>query len=100
MSELKNKTKTRLNGVIRAKIATQIVLNKNNTHKEIADFYGISRQLVTLIAKENGVQRTKTKGVDGANNYPSRPNANFARINGLFSDVDVIKLKSLVNEKF
>ncbi len=92
--------KNRLNDVIRAKIAVQLTLNKTNTHQEIADFYGISRQLVTLIAKEHGLQRTKTKGTEGPDRCPKRTKANFSSINAKFSEIDTNKLKELVNEDF
>ena len=80
--------KNRLNDVIRAKIAVQLTLNKTNTHQEIADFYGISRQLVTLIAKEHGLQRTKTKGSKGSDTFPKKTKANFSSINAKFSEID------------
>ncbi len=92
-----NRRKDRLNETIRAKIAIQLTLNKNNTHQEIADFYGISRQLVTLIASENNLQRTKTKGTEGPDTFPKRPRANFEKINEKFSNLDTDKLKYIVN---
>ena len=95
-----NQRKSKLNDTIRAKIATQIILNPKNTHKEIAEFYGISRQLVTLIAKENNLERTPFKGLIGSYNYPKRTKADIQSINNRFSDIDSDKLKSLVNSKF
>ena len=89
--------KNKLNDIIRNKIAVQLVLNTNNTHKEIADFYGISRQLVTLIAAENNLQRTKSKGTEGPDTFPKRTRANFEKINEKFSKLDIDKLKYLVN---
>lgn len=92
--------KNKLNETIRAKIATQIILNPKNTHKEIADFYGISRQLVTLISRENNLQRTEAKGLEGPDTFPKRTKANFEKINEKFSAVDSDKLKSIVNILF
>ena len=89
--------KNKLNKIIRNKIAVQLVLNEQNTHQEIADFYGISRQLVTLIASENNLQRTKTKGTEGSDTFPKRPRANFEKINEKFSNLDTDKLKYIVN---
>lgn len=89
--------KNKLNKIIRNKIAVQLVLNEQNTHQEIADFYGISRQLVTLIASENNLQRTKTKGTEGPDTFPKRPRANFEKINEKFSNLDTDKLKYIVN---
>lgn len=93
-------TKNSLNQTIRNKIAVQLVLNTQNTHQEIADFYGISRQLVTLIAAQNNLQRTKTKGTEGPDTFPKRPRANFEKINERFSNIDSDKLKSIVNLGF
>ena len=92
--------KNKLNNTIRAKIATQIILNPKNTHQEIADFYGISRQLVTLIAQENKLQRTREKGLEGSWTYPKRSRADFVKINEKFSAIDSDKLKTIVNELF
>lgn len=92
--------KNRLNDVIRAKIAVQLTLNKTNTHQEIADFYGISRQLVTLVAKERGLQRTKTKGTEGPDRFPKRTMSDFVMINNKFSEINASKLKDIVNEDF
>ena len=92
--------KNKLNNTIRAKIATQIILNPKNTHQEIADFYGISRQLVTLIAQENKLQRTREKGLEGSLTYPKRSRADFVKINEKFSAIDSDKLKTIVNELF
>ena len=92
-----NRRKDRLNETIRAKIAIQLTLNKNNTHQEIADFYGISRQLVTLIASEFHCTRTEAKGLRGSLTYPKRPRANFEKINEKFSNLDTDKLKYIVN---
>ena len=92
--------RSKLNDTIRAKIATQIILNPKNTHQEIAEFYGISRQLVTLIAKENNLERTQFKGLIGSYNYPKRTRADISSINARFSELDSDKLKSLVNSKF
>ena len=89
--------KNKLNQTIRNKIAVQLVLNTQNTHQEIADFYGISRQLVTLIASEYNLQRTKTKGTEGPDTFPKRPRANFEKINEKFSNLDTDKLKYIVN---
>ena len=92
--------KNRLNDVIRAKIAVQLTLNKTNTHQEIADFYGISRQLVTLVAKEYSLQRTKTKGLCGPLTHPKRTKADIQKINEKFSAVNSDKLKCIVNLEF
>lgn len=92
--------KNKLSDIIRAKIATQIILNPKNTHQEIADFYGISRQLVTAIAGENKLQRTREKGLDGSDTYPKRSRADFIKINEKFSAIDSDKLKAIVNVKF
>lgn len=92
--------RNKLNEVIRNKIAVQLVLNKSNTHKEIADFYGISRQLVTLIAKENGLQRSGVKGTEGPDTFPKRKKADFEKINAKFSDIDVKRIKEIVDERF
>ena len=92
--------KNKLNNIIRAKIATQLVLNPKNTHQEIADFYGISRQLVTLVAQENNLQRTLSKGLEGSDTYPKRTRADFEKINERFSNLNSNKLKMIVNEQF
>ena len=97
---MQTKQSNKLNDTIRAKIATQIILNPKNTHKEIAEFYGISRQLVTLIAKENNLQRTQSKGFVGADTHPKRTRADIQAINTRFSGIDSDKLKSIVNTKF
>lgn len=97
---MKTQRKNKLSDIIRAKIATQIILNPKNTHQEIADFYGISRQLVTLVAKENKLQRTREKGRDGSDTYPKRTRADFIKINEKFSAIDSDKLKEIVHTKF
>ena len=93
-----NRRKDRLNETIRAKIAIQLTLNKNNTHQEIADFYGISRQLVTLVAKEYGCERTLSKGKEGSLNHPKRTRANFQVINDRFAELNTEKLLCLARE--
>ena len=93
-----NRRKDRLNETIRAKIAVQLTLNKNNTHQEIADFYGISRQLVTLVAKEYRCERTLPKGKEGSLNHPKRTRANFEVINDRFSELNTEKLLCLARE--
>lgn len=85
-----------LNKKIRGKIAIQLVLNKNNTHKQIAELYGISRQLVTKIAQENKLQRHLQKNMLGSHTYPKRSRANFLEINSKFNELDIMKLVSLV----
>ena len=95
-----NRRKDRLNETIRAKIAIQLTLNKNNTHQEIADFYGISRQLVTLIASEFHCRRTEAKGLRGSLTYPKRNKADIQKINEKFSEVNRDKLKCIVNSDF
>lgn len=97
---MKIQRKNSLNQTIRAKIATQLVLNPKNTHQEIADFYGISRQLVTLVAQENNLQRTLSKGLEGSYTYPKRNRADFEKINERFSQLDSDKLKMIVNAQF
>ena len=92
------KTKPSLDTIIRNKIAVQIVLNNKQTHNQIANFYGISRQLVTLIAKENNLQRTKRKGTEGSNTKSSKPHANFNLINSKFSALDTEKLNTIVGK--
>ena len=90
--------RNRLSDIIRAKIAVQLTLNSKNTHQEIADFYGISRQLVTLVAKEYGCERTLPKGKEGSLNHPKRSRANFEVINDRFSELNTEKLLCLARE--
>ena len=90
--------RNRLSDIIRAKIAVQLTLNPKNTHQEIADFYGISRQLVTLVAKEYGCKRTLPKGKEGSLNHPKRTRANFEVINDRFSELNTEKLLCLARE--
>ena len=97
---MKAQRKDRLNETIRAKIAVQLTLNQNNTHQEIADFYGISRQLVTLIANEFHCTRTEAKGLCGPLTHPKRTKADIQKINERFSAVDSDKLKCIVNLEF
>ena len=97
---MKPERKNRLNNTIRAKIAVQLTLNPKNTHQEIADFYGISRQLVTLVALEFGCRRTATKGLEGSLTHPKRNKVDIQKINDKFSDVNVDKLKNIVNSEF
>ena len=92
--------KDRLNETIRAKIAVQLTLNQNNTHQEIADFYGISRQLVTVIANEFKCQREAPKGRTGSLTHPKRTKADIQKINEKFSAVNSDKLKCIVNLEF
>ena len=61
--------KERLNEIIRNKIAVEISMNPKKSHADIAEFYGVSRQLVTKVAKEYSLQRTATKNVNGAYTY-------------------------------
>ena len=51
--------KDRLSETIRNKISIELTLNPKKKHLDIAQFYGISRQLVTKIAKENKNQYDK-----------------------------------------
>lgn len=95
-----NRRKDRLNDIIRAKIAVQLTLNTKNSHQEIADFYGISRQLVTLVANEFHCKRTDSKGLEGSKTHPKRTRANIQKINERFSAVDSDKLKCIVNLEF
>ena len=67
--------KDRLSETIRNKISIELTLNPKKKHLDIAQFYGISRQLVTKIAKENNLQRCKPRGLDGSYNYPERVKA-------------------------
>ena len=97
---MKPERKNRLNNTIRAKIAVQLTLNPKNTHQEIADFYGISRQLVTLVASEFHCRRTATKGLEGSLTHPKRNKVDIQKINDKFSDVNVDKLKNIVNSEF
>lgn len=97
---MKTQRKDKLNETIRAKIAVQLTLNPNNTHQEIADFYGISRQLVTLVAAEFDCQRTEAKGLEGPKTHPKRTKADIQKINDKFSNIDSDKLKSIVNTLF
>lgn len=90
--------RNRLANIIRAKIAVQLTLNPKNTHQEIADFYGISRQLVTLVAKEYGCERTLPKGKEGSDTHPKRTRANFHVINEKFSELNTEKLLCLARE--
>ena len=80
--------KDRLSETIRNKISVEITLNPKKKHLDIAEFYGISRQLVTKIAKENNLQRCKPRGLDGSYNYPERVKANIELINLKFSNID------------
>jgi transposase len=97
---MKTERKNRLNETIRAKIAVQLILNPNMTHKKIADFYGISRQLVTVIADEFQCKRQPTKGRTGSLTHPKRNRANFHQINEKFTKVNTDKLKMIVNLEF
>jgi len=90
--------RNKLSEIIRAKIAVQLTLNPKNTHQEIADFYGISRQLVTLVAKEYGCERTKPKGTEGSLTYPKRTKADIEKINEKYSELDTEKLLCLARE--
>ena len=92
---MKPERKNRLNNTIRAKIAVQLTLNQ-----EIADFYVISRQLVTLVASEFDCRRTATKGLEGSLTHPKRNKVDIQKINDKFSDVNVDKLKNIVNLEF
>lgn len=80
--------KGRLNDVVRNKIAIEVTLNPKKTHKEISEFYGISRQLVTLIAKEYNLKRTNAKGLVGSYTHPIKNKANIEQINDKFSGID------------
>lgn len=100
MQTTQTQRKDRLNDIIRAKIAVQLTLNHKNTHQEIADFYGISRQLVTLVASEFHCRRTATKGLEGSLTHPKRTKADIEKINEKFSDVHRDKLKMIVNLEF
>jgi predicted transcriptional regulator len=80
--------KERLNEIIRNKIAVEISMNPKKSHADIAGFYGVSRQLVTKVAKEYSLQRTGTKNINGAYTYPARKTADIAAINKKYSDVD------------
>lgn len=95
-----NRRKDRLNETIRAKIAVQLTLNPKNTHQQIADFYGISRQLVTLVAYEFHCARTEAKGLEGSKTHPKRIKADIQKINEKFSNVNSDKLKCIVNLEF
>ena len=80
--------KDRLSETIRNKISVEITLNPKKKHLDIAQFYGISRQLVTKIAKENSLQRCKPRGTVGSYSYPERPKADIEQINSKFSNID------------
>jgi hypothetical protein len=80
--------KERLNEIIRNKIAVEISMNPKKSHANIADFYGVSRQLVTKIANEYSLQRTGAKNMNGAYTYPARKTADIASINKKYSAVD------------
>ena len=80
--------KDRLSKTIRNKISIELTINPKKRHLDIAEFYGISRQLVTKIAKENNLQRCKPRGLDGSHTYPERPKANIELINLKFSNID------------
>ena len=80
--------KDRLSKTIRNKILVELTLNPKKKHLDIAQFYGISRQLVTKIAKENNLQRCKPRGTIGSYTYPERPKANIELINLKFSNID------------
>lgn len=97
---MKTERKNRLNETIRAKIAVQLILNPNMTHKQIAEFYGISRQLVTAIADEFQCKRQAPKGRTGSLTHPKRKKADFVKINDKFSKVNSDKLKMIVNLEF
>ena len=80
--------KDRLSETIRNKISIELTLNPKKKHLDIAQFYGISRQLVTNIAKENNLQRCKPRGLDGSYTYPEKVKANIEQINLKFSNID------------
>ena len=80
--------KDRLSETIRNKISIELTLNPKKKHLDIAQFYGISRQLVTKIAKENNLQRCKLRGLDGSYTYPERTKSNIELINLKFSNID------------
>lgn len=81
----KKERKDKLNNTIRNKIAAEITLNPKKSHSEIGEFYGISRQLVSLIAKEFNIQRDKPKGLNGSFTYPIRKKADIEKINMKYS---------------
>ena len=80
--------KDRLSKTIRNKISIELTINPKKRHLDIAEFYGISRQLVTKIAKENNLQRCKPRGTIGSYAYPARPKADIEQINLKFSNID------------
>lgn len=80
--------KERLNGIIRNKIAVEISMNPKKSHADIAKFYGVSRQMITKVANEYSLQRTKCKNMNGSYTYPVRKTADIATINKKYSAVD------------
>jgi len=87
MSERKER-KDKLNNIIRNKIALEITLNPRKSHSEISRFYNISRQLVSLIAREYNIQRCQPKGKIGSYNYPRKVKADINLINEKYSSID------------
>lgn len=81
-------SKNKLNDFVRNKIAVEISLNPKKSHLEIGKFYGISRQLVTAISKEYGLQRTAPKGTTGSYTHPKKKRSDIQKINEKFSSID------------
>lgn len=85
---MQNKKSNRLNDIVRNKIAVEISMNPKKSHLEIAKFYGISRQLVTKISKEYGLQRTKSKNLNGSLTNKKKNPVNISKINDKFSKIN------------
>lgn len=76
---------------VRDKIALRILKNKE-THKQISEIFGVSRQLVTKIAQEYKIPRTPPKGKVGSYTYPPRSRADIRKVNDKF-DIEYRLLK-------
>ena len=81
-------SKNKLNDFVRNKIAVEISLNPKKSHLEIGNYYGVSRQLVTTISKEYGLQRTAPKGTTGSYTHPKKKRSDIQKINEKFSTID------------
>ena len=81
-------SKNKLNDFVRNKIAVEISLNPKKSHLEIGNYYGVSRQLVTAISQEYGLQRTSPKGTTGSYTHPKKKRSDIQKINEKFSTIN------------
>ena len=81
---MKNR-KNRLTDSVRTKIAFQI-FSTEKTHREIAEDFGLSRQVVTNIGREFKLQRTKSKPGGISCSHGTKRQANIENINYTYDD--------------